>query len=51
MLKDVKIGIRLIGMVVVLALFMVSVGVTGLYHLKQGNDSLATVYNDRVVPL
>jgi methyl-accepting chemotaxis protein len=51
MLKNMKIGMKLAGMVIVFALLMVWIGVTGLYHLKQGNESLATVYNDRVVPL
>ncbi|MBF0338012.1 MAG: methyl-accepting chemotaxis protein [Nitrospirae bacterium] len=51
MLKNMKIGLRLKILVVFMAILLLLTGYLGLHAAKQGNDSLKTVYEDRVVPL
>ncbi|MBV5333916.1 methyl-accepting chemotaxis protein, partial [bacterium] len=51
MFKNLKIGVKLSILSIILCIFMVMVGVIGLTSMKFGNDALDTVYNDRVVPL
>ncbi|MGL6041240.1 MAG: MCP four helix bundle domain-containing protein, partial [Deefgea sp.] len=47
----VSIKQRIIYTVLFLSLLLVLMGGMGLYNLKQVNQSLKTVYEDRVVPL
>ncbi|HYE37922.1 methyl-accepting chemotaxis protein, partial [Methylocaldum sp.] len=42
---------RLFGLIFMLCAFQLGIGWTGLSGMKQSNAGLATVYNDRVVPL
>ncbi|CAK0770757.1 methyl-accepting chemotaxis protein [Gammaproteobacteria bacterium] len=51
MLKNLKIGPRLLLLVALLILFMVLIGVIGLRGIQATSAGLDTVYNDRVVPL
>jgi methyl-accepting chemotaxis protein len=50
-LKNLKIGIRLYLLVGLSSILMIGIGILGISGIKQGNDGLASVYNDRVVPL
>ncbi len=51
MLKNLKIGHRLMVLVALLIVFMTMVGMLGLQGIKTTDAALDTVYNDRVVPL
>jgi methyl-accepting chemotaxis protein len=51
MLKNMKIGVKLAILVLLLDTALVVVGFIGLGGMKAGNEALDTVYNDRVVPL
>lgn len=51
MLKNLKIWVKLGILVLLLDVAMIVVGIIGLSGMKAGNESLDTVYNDRVVPL
>jgi methyl-accepting chemotaxis protein len=51
MLNNFKIGTRLYAMIALLSALLVLVGYIGLHSAKLSDDSLDTVYNDRVVPL
>ncbi len=51
MLKNLKIGPRLLVLVIIQILFMVSIGIISLRSIQATNAGLNTVYNDRVVPL
>ena len=50
MLKNMKIGARLFFLVGVLSLLLIAIGVLGLRGIKTTDDSLETIYNDRLVP-
>ena len=50
MLKNMKIGARLFFLVGVLSLLLIAIGVLGLRGIKMADDSLETVYNDRLIP-
>ena len=51
MLKNLKIGSKLIILVTLLSGFIILVGLIGLQGMQSGDAALDTVYNDRVVPL
>jgi len=51
MLKNTKIGTRLIMLVGFMSLLLVGIGALGLKGISDTNASLANVYNQRVVPL
>jgi methyl-accepting chemotaxis protein len=51
MLNSFKIGTRLYSMIALLSALLVLVGYIGLHSARLSDDSLDTVYNDRVVPL
>jgi len=51
MLNQLTIKLRLIATLTLLCLLLLLVGTHGLLGLRATNDSLETVYNDRVVPL
>jgi methyl-accepting chemotaxis protein-1 (serine sensor receptor) len=51
MFKNITIKARLIFLTVLLSTVAIVVGVTGLRNLSATNDSLQTVYNDRLVAL
>ena len=51
MFRHLKIGVKLLILVMLLSLFMVMVGLIGLRGMQAGDAALDTVYNDRVVPL
>lgn len=51
MLKNLKIGAKLILLVSLLSAFIILVGLIGLRGMQAGDAALDTVYNDRVVPL
>jgi methyl-accepting chemotaxis protein len=51
MLKDISIKSRLIFMIALLSLIMLTIGGSGIYGLGTTNDSLKTVYDDRLVSL
>lgn len=51
MLKNTKIGTRLIMLVGFMSLLLIGIGVLGLKGISDTNASLANVYNQRVVPL
>jgi methyl-accepting chemotaxis protein len=51
MLRHLKIGVKLLILVMLLSFFMVMVGLIGLRGMQAGDAALDTVYNDRVVPL
>ncbi len=50
MFKNMKIGARLYILVGFLSLLLIAIGVLGLHGIKATDDSLETVYNDRLVP-
>ncbi|MDH4263274.1 MAG: methyl-accepting chemotaxis protein [Spirochaetia bacterium] len=50
-LKNMKIGIRLYLLVIVMVSVTVIIAFLGITGMKHINNGLATVYNDRVVPL
>ena len=51
MIKNMRIGSLLMALVGLLLVFLVGIGLSGLYGMSSNKDSLETVYNDRVVPL
>jgi methyl-accepting chemotaxis protein len=51
MLKNLKIGHRLMTLVALLSVFMGLIGMIGIDGIKETDAALDTVYNDRVVPL
>ena len=51
MLKNLKVGTSLFLLIAVPLLAMLLVGTLGILGMGSSNDGLATVYNDRVVPL
>ena len=51
MLKNFKIRNKLIVLILPLLLFIGLVGWIGMQSMREANDSLATIYNDRVVCL
>ena len=50
-MKDLSIKSRLLALVAALLILVVLAAVASVVRLKASNDVLATVYNDRVVPL
>ncbi|MDP2036878.1 MAG: MCP four helix bundle domain-containing protein, partial [Ignavibacteria bacterium] len=48
---DLKVSRKLLFLVITGLILIITVGVLGISSLKSNNASLATVYNDRVVPL
>ena len=50
-MKDLSIKTRLLALVGTLLALLIVSSISGIARLKGSNDSLATVYNDRVVPL
>ena len=50
-MNKLKVSTRLALTTGVLAMLLVGVGITGLAGMRAGNQSLKTVYDDRVVPL
>ena len=50
-MKDLSIKSRLMALVATLLVLLVASSVSAVLRLKSSNDVLATVYNDRVVPL
>ncbi len=50
-MKNLKISTKLILLVVVMSLILAFIGLYSVENLKKTNQSLETVYNDRVVPL
>ena len=50
MLKNMKIGMKLFFLLGFLSLLLIAVGVLGLRGMKTTDDSLETIYNDRLVP-
>ena len=51
MLNRINVWIRLYGLIAFLSLIVLIVGALGLYSAGKSDDSLDTVYKDRVVPL
>jgi methyl-accepting chemotaxis protein-1 (serine sensor receptor) len=51
MLKDISIKSRLIFMIALLSLMMLAIGGTGIYGLGSVNESMKSVYDDRLVSL
>jgi methyl-accepting chemotaxis protein len=51
MFRNLKIGVRLYLLLAFTSVLLLAMGQLGLYGIKAGNDGLATVYKDRVVPL
>ena len=51
MFSNLKIGVRLYLLLGFTSLLLLAMGQLGLYGIKAGNNGLARVYNDRVVPL
>jgi len=50
MLKNMKIGARLYMLVGFLSLLLIAIGVLGLRGIQATDDSLETIYNDRLLP-
>ncbi|MFH1194855.1 MAG: MCP four helix bundle domain-containing protein, partial [bacterium] len=50
-LSNLKVSRKLLFLVITGLILIITVGVLGISSLKSNNASLATVYNDRVVPL
>jgi len=50
-MKDLSIKTRLLALVGTLLALLIVSSISGIARLKGSNDSLATVYNDRVIPL
>jgi methyl-accepting chemotaxis protein len=51
MFKNLKVGTRLYALLGFVSVMMIVVGVIGLRGIKQTDDSLETVYHERLVPL
>ena len=51
MLKNISIKSRLIFLITLLSLLMIAIGGTGIFGLASVNDSLRTVYDDRLVSM
>jgi methyl-accepting chemotaxis protein len=50
MLENVTIKAKLIAVIALLSLLLVAIGLEGVSGMKETDDALATVYNDRMVP-
>jgi methyl-accepting chemotaxis protein len=51
MFKNIKIGIRLYFLVLIMVVVTAIIGVIGIFGMREIHAGLETVYNDRVVPL
>jgi methyl-accepting chemotaxis protein len=51
MFDKMKVATRLLLLAGVLILFLLLIGVMGIYGMRESNQGMETVYNDRVVPL
>ena len=51
MIRNMKVGPRLFLLIGFMGILTIAVGVLGLWASSSSNQGLATVYNDRVVPL
>jgi len=50
-MNQFKISTRLNLLIGFLSLLLIGIGLVGLFGIAQSNDSLKSVYNERVVPL
>jgi methyl-accepting chemotaxis protein len=51
MFDKMKVATRLLLLAGVLILFLLTLGVLGVFGMRESNEGMETVYNDRVVPL
>jgi methyl-accepting chemotaxis protein len=51
LLSNVSVKTRLLGLILLLCILELAIGGMGLFGMRQSNAGLATVYNDRVIPL
>ncbi|MBF0592699.1 MAG: MCP four helix bundle domain-containing protein [Nitrospirae bacterium] len=51
MFKNLKIGVRLYILVAFMAIMVIVIGLLGIHELKLANDTMGSVYNDRLICL